>query len=66
MSNSKITRYTCDDCDDGNGLYADMRECSYGSYVSIYDLQNRLNKMLEDACDPGEKDAINKMLDLLK
>jgi hypothetical protein len=63
---SKITRYTCDECDDGNGLQADMFESRYGSYVSYYDLQNRLKHMLEDACDPGEKDAINKMLDLLK
>lgn len=65
MSN-KITRYICSECDEGNGTFADMVECSYGSYVSIWDLENRLKKMLEDACDPGEKDAINKMLDLLK
>jgi len=62
----KITRWTCTECDEGNGMFADMVKCDYGSYVSIWDLENRLKKMLEDACDPGEKDAINKMLDLLK
>lgn len=66
MSNTKITRYTCDECDEGNGMFADMVECQYGSYVCVYDLQSKLKKMLDDACDPGEKDAINKLLDLLK
>ena len=66
MSNDKLPRYTYTLCDDGNGEYADMVKCQYGSYMSILDLEDRLKEMLKDACDPGEKDAINKMLDLLK
>jgi len=54
--------------DTGIGSYTEhwMREMSDGSYISRFDLVDGLKEMLENACDPGEKDALNAVIAWVK
>jgi hypothetical protein len=48
----------------GIGSYTEhfMEEMTNGSYISRFDLVDGLKEMLENACDPGEKDALNAVI----
>lgn len=59
----KIARYNFGEFDGGLRQVSQKHETDV---VYVNDLRTWLNDYLRDACDPGEKDAINKMLDLLK
>jgi hypothetical protein len=45
--------------------YGVVEEQSGGSYINEDELRERLHKMLAEACDPGEKDALNSVLKLI-
>jgi hypothetical protein len=45
--------------------YSIMVESPGGGYINEDELRERLNKMLAEACDPGEKDALNSVLKLI-
>lgn len=70
MSNDKpLKRYapSCPDQPliDGGSLNLTMEEASGGHYIDEDELRQRLNVMLDQACDPGEKDALHAVLKLI-
>ena len=70
MSNDKpLLRYepASHDVNTGIGSYTEsyMEKDEDGSYVNRFELRERLDLLLADACDPGEKDALNNVIKLL-
>jgi hypothetical protein len=45
--------------------YGIIEEQPGGGYINEDELRDRLTKMLAEACDPGEKDALNSVLKLI-
>lgn len=57
-----IKRYTEVIANDGADDYAEMRQCSYGSYASVEELREKLEKALADAPPDGSSDAYRTVL----
>jgi len=57
-----IKRYTEVISNYGAGDYADMSECAYGSYASVEELREKLEKALADAPPDGSSDAYRTVL----
>lgn len=60
-----LTRYAAVTMYDAPEPFATMDEDKNGSYIHAGELRAALDKMLAEACDPGEKDALNSVIKLV-
>ena len=65
MTDKLLPRYTDGISNYGNGDFAEMRECSYGSYIHRDELKAKLEKALADAPPDGTSDALRDVLSWL-